>query len=83
MGGIMEKAIITVQWEPDAKVWIATSEDIPGLVAETDTFEEMVYLLPDLAADLMSENGWPRPGNEPVPLEILAHVQSAARYGQQ
>jgi hypothetical protein len=43
---------IRARWESDAGVWIATSEDVPGLVVEADTWprmiEEVRLVLPDL-----------------------------------
>lgn len=43
---------IRARWESDACVWIATSEDVPGLVVEADTWprmiEEVRLVLPDL-----------------------------------
>jgi predicted RNase H-like HicB family nuclease len=38
-------------------VWPATSDDLPGLVVETETREEAVDLSPELALELLSENG--------------------------
>ncbi|MDR1607094.1 MAG: DUF1902 domain-containing protein [Deltaproteobacteria bacterium] len=64
--------VIIVSWDDDSKVWMATSEDILGLFAQADTFEEIVDLLPGLVADLLSVEGWPGSGHDPVPLEILA-----------
>lgn len=71
-------AVITASWDDATQVWMATSEDIPGLFAQADTFEELVELLPDLVADLLSADGWPGSGHEPVPLEILARHHSLA-----
>lgn len=43
---------IDARWEPEAGVWIATSNDVSGLVVEADSWpsmiEEMRLLLPDL-----------------------------------
>jgi hypothetical protein len=39
-------------WDNDAKVWIATSSDVPGLVIEADSWpsviQEIELALPDL-----------------------------------
>ena len=38
MEGVMEKALfVRAEWDEDAGVWVATSDDVPGLVAEADT----------------------------------------------
>jgi len=45
---------ITIQarWDGEASVWLATSEDVPGLVVEADTWpamiEEVRIVLPEL-----------------------------------
>jgi hypothetical protein len=43
---------IDARWDPEASVWIATSEDVPGLVVEADTWpgmiEEVRLVLPEL-----------------------------------
>jgi len=43
---------INARWDPEARVWIATSNDVPGLVVEADTWptmiEEVRLVLPDL-----------------------------------
>jgi predicted RNase H-like HicB family nuclease len=38
-------------------VWLATSDDLPGLIVETETREEAIDLSPELALELLSENG--------------------------
>jgi hypothetical protein len=57
---------ITVQarWDSEASVWLATSDDVPGLVVEADTWPGMInevqLVLPELlelsgtAADKLS-----------------------------
>ncbi len=43
---------IEARWDPEASVWIATSQDVPGLVVEADTWpamiEEVRLVLPEL-----------------------------------
>jgi len=45
---------ITIQarWDGEANVWLATSDDVPGLVVEADTWPAMInevqLVLPDL-----------------------------------
>ncbi|HUC18788.1 MAG TPA: DUF1902 domain-containing protein [Acetobacteraceae bacterium] len=45
---------VTVLWDDEAKVYVATSDDLPGLVAEAETIplleNEMRALVPDLLA---------------------------------
>jgi hypothetical protein len=43
---------ITARWDGEAAVWLATSDDVPGLVVEADTWtamiEEVRLTLPEL-----------------------------------
>lgn len=43
---------VRVEWDREAEVWIATSNDVPGLCCEAETFDtlidEVVAVLPDL-----------------------------------
>ena len=43
---------IDARWDDEARVWIATSGDVPGLVVEADTWPDMIsevrLVLPDL-----------------------------------
>jgi hypothetical protein len=44
--------IIQARWDAEASVWIATSNDVPGLVVEADSWprmiEEVRLVLPEL-----------------------------------
>ncbi len=43
---------IDARWDGEASVWIATSDEVPGLVVEADTWPSMIdevrLVLPDL-----------------------------------
>ncbi len=43
---------ITARWDVEASVWLATSEQVPGLVVEAETWpamiEEVSLVLPEL-----------------------------------
>ena len=50
---VMDRDInVRARWDADARVWTATSADVPGLVAEADTWqsvlEEVRLIVPDL-----------------------------------
>ena len=44
---------IEAWWDDDAKVWIATSQAIPGLVVEADSWAAMVAEVPLVIDDLL------------------------------
>lgn len=54
----MNEYHVNAFWDTEAEVWVATSEDVPGLVTEAETMEMLTDKLPAMIADLMkpSEN---------------------------
>jgi predicted RNase H-like HicB family nuclease len=55
----MQRGTIAVMatWDPEAKVYTATSEDVPGLVAEAESVDEMIEKLQTLVPELLELNG--------------------------
>jgi hypothetical protein len=49
--------IITAEWDEEAGVWVATSDDVPGLVTESKTFESLLKKLRTLVPELLALNG--------------------------
>ena len=48
--------VIVAQWDPDASVWVATTEDIGGFVMEDATLERLVSRVPAVLEDLIELN---------------------------
>ena len=48
---------IRAQWDSEAGVWVAESEDVPGLVAEADSPNVLVQKLRGLIPELLELNG--------------------------
>ena len=44
-------------WDKDARVWVAISEDVPGLATEADTLEELIEKLRIMIPELLEANG--------------------------
>lgn len=55
----MSRAAITVraEWDDEASVWFATSDDIDGLALEAATMEELTQKVPGALRDLVELNG--------------------------
>jgi predicted RNase H-like HicB family nuclease len=47
---------VEASWDPDAGVWVGTSEDVPGLVTEADTIEALMEKLRVLVPELLEMN---------------------------
>ena len=50
---------IRAQWDTEAGVWVAESEDVPGLVAEADSPNALAQKLRVLIPELLELNGVP------------------------
>lgn len=48
---------INLTWDNEAGVWIATSEDIPGLVLESGSFDALLERVRFAAPELIELNG--------------------------
>ena len=48
--------LIKAFWDEEAEVWVATSQDIPGLVAEASTQEELTSKLQNIIPELLELN---------------------------
>jgi len=57
---------IQAQWDPEADVWLATSDQVPGLAIEAKTMEELVERLRAVVPELLELNQSIRAGEEIV-----------------
>jgi hypothetical protein len=62
---------VLATWDPEGQVWVAESEDVPGLVTGAETIPLLVEKLRVLIPELLELNGIRRRTPE-VPIEILA-----------
>ncbi len=67
---------IRAEWDDEADVWVATSDDVPGLATEAETIEALSSRLQIMVPELLDANGYPD-GPE-VPFELLARKFSIA-----
>jgi len=47
---------IRAEWDDEAQVWVATSDDVPGLVTEAATIEDLIERLRAIIPELMELN---------------------------
>ena len=60
---------VRAEWDDEARVWVATSDDIPGLATEGDNLEGLVDKLKEIIPELLEANGLA--GEAEIPFEIL------------
>ena len=53
----MNEYAIDARWDPEARVWVATSDSVPGVAIEAATHEEIIEVVKDVLPDLFRENG--------------------------
>jgi predicted RNase H-like HicB family nuclease len=63
---------VTAEWDEEARVWVASSDDVPGLATGADTFEELIAKLKVAIPELLVENGLLPAGVENVPFAVKA-----------
>lgn len=70
-------------WDDEALVWVATSDDVPGLVTESDTIPALMHKLKTLIPELLEANNVPMNDSLDIPFELNAtmmeHAHRAAR----
>lgn len=67
--------VVRADWDHEAGVWVAYSEDIPGLATGGDTFEALFDKLRIVVPELLEENGLLPPssgGTVDVPFSLIA-----------
>ncbi len=64
--------IINFTWDDDANVWIATSEDIPGLILESGSLDALLKRTRFAVPELLELNA---PGTQPLSLLFVSKRQ--------
>ena len=77
-----EKAYrVDAGWDESAKVWIATSADVPGLCAEAASLEALVAVVVDLMPTLLVANGvLGADSSGEVPIRVIAERIAVAHH---
>ena len=68
---------VRAEWDEEARVWVASSDDVPGLATEGDTLEGLVDKLKVMIPELLEANG--TAGETEFPFEILTRRFEIAR----
>jgi hypothetical protein len=71
--------VVRATWDSEAEVWTAESTDLPGLVTEASSLDELDAKLPGLIRDLL-DNG-DLEGGFDVPVEVIASFSKTIRIG--
>lgn len=77
--------MVKAEFDDEAKVWIATSADVPGLVVEEQSLEALLDNVGELILILLAENGFARAvqGSFEIPVHIAAQALTPSRPNTQ
>lgn len=77
----MESKVLHVQadWDPEAEVWVATSDDVPGLATEAETIEVLAEKLRTLIPELLEANLVALEPHQELVFELTSHRQESVR----
>lgn len=63
--------IVRADWDPEAEVWVASSEDICGLAVEAHDLDALKDKVMAALIDLVELNGFEDAGSE-IPVHLMA-----------
>jgi len=71
----LSKIEVNADWDAEAKVWVATSDDVPGLVSEAESLEDLQKKLTTLIRELLEAGGVLADNNlRDIPINLVAHL---------
>jgi len=73
---VINRIEVKAEWDPEANVWVATSDDLPGLVTEAETVEALQQKLAVMIPDLLEANGSSATEIRNIPMNLTAHREA-------
>jgi len=70
--------LVRATWDDEARVWVAESDDVPGLVTEAPTTEQLLGKLRVLVPELLELNHC-RPAADEVLVKLRANFEHEER----
>lgn len=72
----MKSIVVRAFWDAEAKVWAASSEDVPGLATEAETIDGLTAKLKIMIPELIKANDLVDEFRGEVPLYLMAEQVS-------
>jgi hypothetical protein len=72
-----KRYVVEAFWDNEAGVWVATSEDVPGLTTEAPTLDALVERVNAVAPELLDDNAHLVPGGRSDDEQISVQILSA------
>lgn len=74
--GERKPLLIHATWDDEAKVWVVTSEDVPGLATEAESLDVLIPKLKIMIPELLDANGY-ADGDE-FPFKLVGEINEVA-----
>lgn len=68
--------VVFANWDDEAKVWVAHSNDVPGLATEAANWDQLMKKLKVMIPELLDANGYP--DDDEIPFKVLGEVREVA-----
>lgn len=65
-----EPLVVNAVWDDEAKVWVATSDQVPGLVTEAENPDALIKKLRVLIPEMLDCNGYA--DGEDIPFRLVS-----------
>ena len=76
-----KKICVNAFWDDEAKVWVATSDDVPGLATEAESSEQLIEKLRILIPELLEANGLLQENEQAeIPFQLLSERTEMLKY---
>ncbi len=66
--------VVRATWDDEARVWVATSDDVPGLATEAKTCDALLKKLRVIIPELLEANGIVPSSVDEVPIELVSSL---------
>lgn len=70
---------VRATWDAEARVWVAESADVPGLVTEAPGLDSLKAKLDVLIPELLAANGLLGTSQPTMPVELIAEFPEQLR----
>lgn len=68
------KLVVHAMWDEEAKVWVAKSDDVPGLATEAPSLDKLIPKLQAMIPELLDANGYAE--GEEIPFKVEAEIDN-------
>lgn len=72
--------IIRAFWDPEANVWIASSENFIGIATEAKSFEDLIIKLNVMVPEILEANGYITKNAHNIPYQLISDCIAANNH---